>query len=46
MHVLGFEITHFDPVCLCFLCYFLFLEEKDIKGKIKYIFISDFNGGG
>ena len=25
----------FDLVCLCFLCYFLFVDERDIKGKKK-----------
>ena len=29
-----------------FFCYFLFLEERDIKVKIKYIFTPDFNRGG
>ena len=36
----------FDLVCLSFLCYFLLLEERDIKVKIKYIFTPDFNKGG
>ena len=35
-----------DLVCLSFFCYFLFLEERDIKVKIKYIFTPDFNRGG
>ena len=36
----------FDLVYLSFFFYFLFLEERDIKMKIKYIFIPDFNRGG
>ena len=36
----------FDLVCLCLLRYFLFLEERDIKGKRKYDFTLDFNEGG
>ena len=50
MHILVFEIAHFDLfvcVCVCALyAIFLFLEERDIKGKRKYIFTLEFNGGG
>ena len=34
----SYKISLFDLVCLSFFCYFLFLEERDIKMKIKYIF--------
>ena len=33
----------FDLDCLSFFCYFLFLEERDIQLKVKYIFTPDFN---
>ena len=40
----------FDLVCLVFFvifCYiFFFLEERDIKWKVIYIFTLDFNKGG
>ena len=42
---LSYKTPLFDLVCLSFFCYFLFLEERDIKVKVKYIFTPDFNRG-
>ena len=45
-YIVSLQNPLFDLVCLSFLCYFLFLEERDIKVKIKYIFTPVFNKGG
>ena len=42
---LSYKTPFFDLVCLSFFCYLLFLEERDIKVKVKYIFTPDFNRG-
>ena len=47
IHILFlYKTPLYDLVCLSFFYYFLFLEERDIKLKIKDIFTPDFNRGG